>query len=237
MARKPTRGRGSNQYADKAPTSALDTEALNARVRKMKSLTQISRPSGAVATADLRNASTAALTSHLTSSYDDQIKLFLKGNATPAQMEEKVKLVAAFEDAILTRHNDAYGQALSEGARFVKQAKYSPEIREAIKSPEAPERVLLDGYARILKDAIDAPGEKLTLEELPEILDRLNRASILRERGEQWREERKGEPTLSSQFAATSVFSFRDPENPHLQRQLQVLRTQLNERGVSKIDI
>lgn len=235
MARKSIRGRGSNQYADKAP-SIVDAEAHNARVRRMKSFTEVHKPSGALG-GSLEHASTASLTAHLSSSYDAQIKLVASGKSSPQEMREKSEAVAAFEDAILSRHRDAYGQAVSEGALFVKQAKYDPQIREAIKNPNSPERVLLDGYGKILRDAIDAPGEKLTLEELPEILDRLNDASIARERGESWGNERRGEPTLSSRFAATSVFCSRDPENATLQRQLVSLRNQLHERGVSKIDI
>lgn len=237
MAHKSGRGgKGSNQYVVKAPT-AVETEAHNERVRKMKSFTEVHRPGGATKSASMDNDSLEALTGRLSHSYDAQINLFLSGRGTPADMLEKVEAISAFEDGILSKHNDAYGHALVQGINFVKDAKYNPEIREALKNPNSPERVLLDGYSRIISDAVDAQGEKLTLEELPEILDRLNDASIARERGESWGNERRSEPTLSSRFAATSVFCSRDPKDHSLRQQLATLRNQLHERGVSKIDI
>jgi hypothetical protein len=237
MVRKSSRGRGSNQYADKAQTSAVEENAKIERVRKMKNLTGIQhKPSGATGS-DLGHVPTAALTTGLSSSVDAQIKHFLSKNDDPQEMLSKVKAVSAFEDSILTRHNNAYGHAVVEGIHFVKDAKYNPEIREAIKRDDSPEKVLLEGYGKIIGDALEAPGAEIPLEELPEILDRLNDATIARDRGESWGKERRSEPTLSSRFAATSVYSSRDPENPSLLRELTALRNQLHERGASKIDI
>lgn len=235
MARKSNRGRGSNQYADKAP-SVVDNEAHNARVRKMKSLTAVHRPSGGPLGETLEHDSTASLTGRLSLSYDAHIKALLSG-ASQDEVRERVEAISAFTDGILTKHNDAYGHALVEGIHFVKDAKYNPEIRAALQVKGSPESVLLEGYGKIIKDAVDPSGEKLTLEELPEILDRLNDADTARERGESWRNERRSEPTLSSRFAATSVFFSRDPKNHSLQQELVALRNQLHERGVSKIDI
>lgn len=235
MARKGIRGRGSNQYADKTP-SVVDSEAHNARVRKMKTLTTIHRPSGGSLGDQMDTDSTSSLAGRLSLSYDAHIEAFL-GGAPSHVMKEKVEAIAAFTDGILTKHNDAYGQALVEGIHFVKNAKYDPEVRTALKREGSPEKVLLDNYGKILRDAVDGSEEKITLEELPEILDRLNDASIAKDRGESWGNERRSEPTLSSRFAATSVFCSRDPKNHSLQRELAALRNQLHERGVTKIDI
>lgn len=235
MARKGIRGRGSNQYADKAP-SVVDNEAHNARVRKMQGLTAVHKPSGGALSNQMEHDSTASLTGRLSLSYDAHIDAFLKG-APSHVMKEKVEAVAAFTDGILTKHNDAYGHALVEGIHFVKDAKYNPKIKEALSREGSPEKVLLENYGKIIRDAVDGPEGKLSLEELPEILDRLNDASIALERGESWGNERRSEPTLSSRFAATSVFCSRDPKNHSLQRELAALRNQLHERGVAKIDI
>lgn len=235
MARKGIRGRGSNQYADKAP-SVVDNEAHNARVRKMKGLTVVHKPSGGALGDQMDNDSTSSLTGRLSLSYDAHIEAFLNG-APSHIVQERVEAVAAFTDGILTKHNDAYGHALVEGIHFVKDAKYNPKIREALSQKDSPESVLLENYGKIIRDAVDDPNGKLTLEELPEILDRLNDASIALERGESWGNERRSEPTLSSRYAATSVFCSRDPKNNSLQRELATLRNQLHERGVAKIDI
>jgi len=235
MARKGIRGRGSNQYADKAP-SVVENEAHNERVRRMKSLTAVHRPAGGPLGDQMDNDSTASLTGRLSLSLDAHIKSHLSG-ASREEMLDRAEAIAAFEDGILTKHNDAYGHALVQGIHFIKDAKYNPEIREALKREDSPEKVLLDNYGKIVRDAVDVHGEKITLEELPEILDRLNDADTARERGEPWRDERRSEPTLSSRFAATSVFFSRDPKSHFLQQELVTLRNQLHQKGVTKIDI
>lgn len=235
MARKSIRGVGSNQWAEKAP-NVVDNEAHNQRVRNMKKLTTVHRPSGGALGDQMEHDSTSSLTGRLALSYDAHIEAFI-GGAPSHVMKEKAEAVSAFTDGILTKHNDAYGHALVEGIHFVKDAKYNPQIREALSKQDSPERVLLDNYGKIIRDAVDGPEGKLTLEEMPEILDRLNDAAIARERGESWGHERRSEPTLSSRFAATSVFCSRDPKNHLLQQELVALRNQLHERGVTKIDI
>lgn len=235
MSRHSSRGKGSNQYADKAPSLA-DSEAENARVRKMKSFTSVQAKRSALG-GRVENHSTAALTTSLSASYDKRIKMFIAGELTPQEMESNARDIAAYEDAIQTRYPNMYGHAVAEAIHFVKDAKYNPELKAAIAKEGSPERVLLQSYSKVIGDAIEAPGKELSLEELPQILDTINEATIARKQGTEWRSDRSGDPTLSSRFAALSVFCSRDPENSSLRHQMLDLRNQITKKGMEKIDM
>lgn len=236
MSRNSSRGKGSNQYADKAPSLA-ESEAETARVRRMKNYTSIQSKQSALG-GRLEDHSTAALTTSLSASYDKRIGLFVSGKQmTHQEIESNAKEIAAFEDAIVSRYPNMYGHAVSEAILFVKDAKYNPELKAAIATEGTPERALLQNYSKVIGDAIEAPGKELSLEELPQILDTINEATIARKQGTAWQSERSGDPTLSSRFAALSVFCSRDPENSNLQHQMLDLRNQITKRGMEKIDM
>lgn len=230
-----SRGKGSNQYADKAPSLA-DSEAENARVRKMKNFTSVQSKQSALG-GKLENLPTKALTTSLSASYDKRIKLFIKGELTPQEVESNSKEIAAYEDAIVSRYPNMYGHAVSEAIHFVKDVRFNPELKEAVNKEGSPERALLQSYTKVIGDAIEAPGKELSLEELPQILDTINEATIARKQGTEWRSDRSGDPTLSSRFAALSVFCSRDPENSSLRHQMLDLRNQITKRGMEKIDM
>lgn len=236
MSRKGVKGVGSNQYADKAP-SPTESEAENVRVRKMKNYTSVQSKQSALG-GRLEHHSTAALATGLSSSLDKRIKSVVTGQKlSQDEILSSAKEISAYEDAILSRHPNLYGHAVSEAILFVKDAKYNPELKKAVEREDSPERVLLQNYSKVIGDAIEAPGKEISLEELPQILDTINEASIARGQGTTWQSGRSGEPTLSSQFAALSVFCSRDPENSSLQHRMMDLRNQINKRGMEKIDM
>jgi hypothetical protein len=186
----------------------------------------------------LEHHSTAALATGLSSSLDKRIKSVVTGQKlSQDEIMSNAKEISAYEDAILSRHPNLYGQAVSEAILFVKDAKYNPKLKKAIANEGSPEHTLLKSFSIVLGDAFEAPGKEISLEELPQILDTINEASIARGQGTSWQSGRSGAPTLSSQFAALSVFCSRDPENSSLQHRMVDLRNQINKRGMEKIDM
>lgn len=223
---KPFRkGVGSNQYADKAPSSLNPSQVDKVKQMAGSVVPQRTQFRTSLANEQESRKSTSQLIADAESSVGRYLDIVQDPTTTDQEIDLIARDVSRTEDAIYSRYQNSYGHSLVNAIYWSKKP-LTPDNKQ-IKSD----------YDALLRDARDE-NARMSVDDLASTLDRVTKSE------NQWQDrvidlkEDGTNVSLLSRHTALSIVSSRTSDlDPELKREMIQIQRSLNEKKVSQINL
>lgn len=236
------RGRGSNQYADKEKQHLTPGDLVRKAQLAERTRLQEGKPSS-LSDSRITELPDHQLVGKFSEELDQHLRNGLSERTNPTEVASKDTLrslnaVARYEDAVMTNHPDAYGNAMIDAVYWSKRVQLDPELRKEIRTEGSVASRRHAAFLNILRDtdASDSAG-KLSVDQLASNLDELY---LTGEGTNAWGGGISDSAKLANRYAAASALAQRE-SNPETRKalldQASQIKATLSERGIQRINL